>query len=295
MRQTRLLTPTSLSELATALAHMTPDSRLLAGGTDLVNAMRREGSDPDLLIDLSRVRELRTVNRDRGSLRVGAMVTFSQLQSDAAVRQHALCLAQAAAHVGSAQIRNVATLGGNVASASPCGDSIPALMVLDARVTILRHDGTTTGKPVVDIVVGPGATSILPGEAIIDFVFAPLEASQRSVFAKIGSRSAVTVARLSAAAVLEWDACEGSLSGVKVALGAVGDTAFRDAEVEASLEGAPASQETARQFADACADAICRSIPARPSLPYKRRAAVGLACDVWQGLGLESLCDPSWS
>lgn len=294
MSHAELLTPADLYELATALAQMTPRSRLLAGGTDLVNALRREGTEPDLLVDLSDLTELHIVSREERLLHVGSMVTFSELQADRVVRDCAPCLAQAAAQVGSVQIRNLATVGGNVASASPCGDSIPALMALEARVTVLQRDGTTSLRPIRDVVLGPGTTSLALGEAIVDFVFAPLEPSQRSVFVKIGSRSAVSVARLSAAVVLQCDGREGTLSGVRVALGAVGATAFRDPTVEASLEGAPAGPATARRFADACADAISRSIPGRPSLPYKRRAALGLACDAWNGLGLDPRFEPDW-
>jgi CO/xanthine dehydrogenase FAD-binding subunit len=294
MSEAELLTPAELGDLAAALAGMTSRSRLLAGGTDLVNAMRRDECRPDLIVDLSGVRELAAVRLEDGVLRVGAMATFSQLQTDPVVRQYAACLAEAAAQVGSTQIRNIATIGGNVANASPCGDSIPALMALDARVTVLDRDGRTSSRPIRDVVVGPSATSLVPGEAITDFTFAPVRPHERSVFAKIGSRSAVTVARLSAAVVVAYDPAAGTLSAARVALGAVGDTAFRDVTVEASLEGRPADEATARRFAEACADAVCASIPGRYSLPYKRHAAVGLAYDAWNGLAVSPSCEPVW-
>jgi len=294
MSQAELLTPAEPGELPAALAGMTPRSRLLAGGTDLVNAMRRGECRPDLLVDLSGVRELAAVRLDDGVLRVGALATFSQLQTDPVVTQHAACLAQAAAQVGSTQIRNIATVGGNVANASPCGDSIPALMALDARVTVLDGDGRTSSRPIREVVVGPGATSLATGEMITDFTFAPLRPHERSVFVKIGSRSAVTVARLSAAVVVEYDPAAGTLSAARVALGAVGDTAFRDATVEASLEGRPANEATAQRFAEACAEAVRASIPCRYSLPYKRQAALGLAYDAWNGLAVSPACEPGW-
>jgi len=294
MAHAELLTPTGLGDLPAALAGMTQRSRLLAGGTDLVNAMRRDECRPDLIVDLSGVRELAGVRREDGVLRVGAMTTFSQLQVDPVVRQYAACLAEAAAQVGSTQIRNIATIGGNVANASPCGDSIPALMALDACVTVLDGDGRTSSRPIRDVVVGPGATSLSTGEVIIDFTFAPLRPHERSVFVKIGSRSAVTVARLSAAVVVECNPAAGTLSAARVALGAVGDTAFRDAAVEASLEGRPANEATAQRFAEACANAVCASIPGRHSLPYKQHAAVGLAYDAWNGLAVSPTCEPVW-
>jgi CO/xanthine dehydrogenase FAD-binding subunit len=80
------------------------------------------------------------------------------------------------------QIRNIATAGGNVANASPCGDTIPALMAPDAQVTVPDGGGRMSSRPIQEVVVGPGTTSLVPGEAIIDFTFAPLESHERSVF-----------------------------------------------------------------------------------------------------------------
>lgn len=162
MRAADMRSPQDLTSLQAALAEMTPESRLLAGGTDLVIAMRRGECRPDLIVDLSRVRGLGEVQRDGDVLRVGALATFSRLQADPLVRQHAPCLAEAAAHVGSVQIRNVATLGGNVANASPCGDGITALVALDTHVSILDAHGRISSRPIRDLVVGPHATSLLP-------------------------------------------------------------------------------------------------------------------------------------
>ena len=134
MNRPELLAPRDLAALAAALGRATPDSRLLAGGTDLMLRLRTSVVRPDLLIDLSGLRELSFIRKERGLIRIGAMTTFAQMQRNAMLEIHASCLARAAAHVGSLQIRNVATLGGNVANASPCADAIPALLVLDAQV-----------------------------------------------------------------------------------------------------------------------------------------------------------------
>ena len=255
MSQVELRTPTRLEDLPAALARMTARSRLLAGGTDLVTAIRREECRPDLLVDLSAVPELTLVRHDDGVLRVGAMATFAQLQAEPVVRQKAACLAEAASQVGSVQIRNIATVGGNVANASPCGDAIPALMALEAHVTVLDADGQRSSRSIRDVVVGPRVTSLLPGEAIIDFALTPLDAEEHSAFAKIGSRSTASVARLSVALVVRHDPATGLLSESRVALGAVGETPFRDAVVEESLDGRRADERTAREFAEACAGA----------------------------------------
>jgi CO/xanthine dehydrogenase FAD-binding subunit len=286
--------PGGLQELTAALGRATPSSRLLAGGTDLMRSMHQDHWEPDLLIDLSGVRELDFVRLEDGTLRVGSMTTFAELQADPLVRRHARCLAEAAAQVGSAQIRNVATVGGNIANASPCADSVTALVALDADVRTIDGGGRSTTRPLAQILAGSGRTSLAPDEAITEVSFAALGADQRTTFAKIGSRSTVTVARLSMALVVTYDAGAGTLSGTKVALGAVGEAAFRDARLEELLEGRPADEESARLFAEGCMDAVRRSIPGRYSLPYKQHAVVGLAFDAWNALGLCDRCEPAW-
>jgi len=234
------------------------------------------------------------VRLEDGTLRVGALTTFAELQADPLVRRHARCLAEAAAQVGSAQIRNVATVGGNIANASPCADTVTALVALGADVRTIDGGGQSVVRPLEQIFVGSGRTSLAPDEAITEVSFAALGADQRTTFAKIGSRSTVTVARLSMALVVRFDAAAATVSGVRVALGAVGEFAFRDARLEEILEGRPADEESARLFAAGCTDAVRRAIPGRYSLPYKQHAKVGLAYDAWNALGLCERCEPAW-
>ena len=171
-----------------ALAQATPQTRLLAGGTDLVRALRRPGSEPDLLVDLTGITELTSVRLEDGSLRVGALATFTQLQWDPLVRGHALCLSLAAAQVGSAQIRNAGTIGGNIANASPCADGATALTALGADVTTVDGAGTTNARPIGKVLLGPNRTGLRHDEAITEFSFPAVGAVHRSAFAKIGSR-----------------------------------------------------------------------------------------------------------
>ena len=295
MAQTQVLTPVGLDELVAALAQATPQTRLLAGGTDLVRAVRRPGSEPDLLIDLTGIAELATVRLDGETLRVGALCTFTQLQWDPLVREHALCLSLAAAQVGSAQIRNAGTIGGNIANASPCADGATALTALGAEVTTVDGAGATRTRPIAEVLLGPNRTSLAHDEAITEFSFPALGPEYRSAFAKIGSRTAVSVARLSAALVVRFDAPSGTIAGAQIALGAVGEVAFRAPGLEQALEGRPADEETARVFAEGCVAAVQESIPGRYSLPYKQHAAVGLAYDAWNMLALSAPCEPAWA
>lgn len=295
MAQTQVLTPESVTELVAALAQATPRTRLLAGGTDLVHELRRPGGEPDVLVDLTGLTELTVIRLDGVTLRVGALATFTQLQWDPLVREHALCLSLAAAQVGSAQIRNAGTIGGNVANASACADGATALTALDAGVVTLDGAGETRTRPIGEVLLGAGRTCLRHDEAIIEYAFPALGSEHRSAFAKIGSRTAVSVARLSAALVVRFDAVAGGLAEVRVALGAVGESAFRLPGLEHALEGRAADDESARLFADGCVAAVQASIPGRYSLPYKQQAAVGLAYDAWNMLALSAPSEPAWA
>jgi CO/xanthine dehydrogenase FAD-binding subunit len=292
---TEVRSPSTLNELVSVLAQATPRTRLLAGGTDLVRTLRQPGVEPDVLIDLSGLDVLKAVRLDGEMLHVGALATFTQLQWDPLVREHAYCLSLAAAQVGSAQIRNAGTVGGNVANASPCADGVTALTVLGAVVTTVDGAGATRTRPIDEVVLGPSRTSLAHDEAVTGFAFPALGPEHRSAFSKIGSRTAVSVARLSCALVVRFDATAGTLASVRVALGAVGEAAFRASELERALEGRPADEETARLFAGGCVAAVQESIPGRYSLPYKQHAAVGLAYDAWNMLALSAPCEPAWA
>ena len=286
MNRPELLAPRDLAALAAALGQATADSRLIAGGTDLALQLRTAGVRPDLLIDLSGLRELCFIRREHGLIHIGAMTTFAQIERDEMLAIHARCLARAAAHVGSLQIRNVATIGGNAANASPCADAMPALLVLAATVGVLSRDGKVKRRPLQDLVAGAGKTTLGPDEAIVDFSFAPLSDAERSTFGKVGVRSSVAVAKLNAALIVKLDATQRIVAEAKIAFGSVAPTAFLDERVAAVLVGKPINGGTIGSFAQACASMVSRSIPDRSSRPYKQHAVRGLADDLWNAVRL---------
>lgn len=280
MNGPEFIAPRNLANLAAALRCATPESRLVAGGTDLMLRLLAAGR-PDLLIDVSGLRELSFIRQERGLIRIGALATFAEIERDAMLAVHARCLASAAAHVGSVQIRNMATLGGNVANASPCADAIPALLVLDAEVGIMNPSGNVERRALRDLLAAAGKTTLQPDEAIVDFSFAPLAGTERSAFGKIGARSSVAVAKLSAALIVKLDRTRRRISEAKIAFGSIAPAAFVDEGVAAVLRGQPVEGATLEAFAAACSSMVSRSIPERSSLPYKRHAVRGLAHDLW--------------
>jgi CO/xanthine dehydrogenase FAD-binding subunit len=206
-----------------------PDGLVLAGGTDLmveVNESHRRIDDDLTVVAVNRVPELRawTLDRAAGSVRIGAGVTYTELAAQP-LAGWLPALAQAARTVGSPQIRNAATIGGNLATCSPAGDGLPVLAALDATVELASRNGTRT-MPIDSFMVGVKQTAREPGELITAVTVPLLDGWQG--YAKVGVRNAMVIAV--SGACLAVDAPGRS---VRIALGSVAPTIVRATEAEA--------------------------------------------------------------
>ena len=210
--------PTSLAAALGALADE-PSSLVLAGGTDLMvqvnEGHRRLGPGP--VLALAGVPELRDVRRDDDDLVVGAGVTYSELMGEP-VAALAPALAQAARTVGSPQIRNAGTIGGNLGTASPAGDTLPVLVALGATVEVASATARRA-LPIAEFLTGPKATALEPGELIVSVRIPVAHGPQE--YLKVGVRNAMVIAVASVAMVVDRDA-----GTVGVGLGSVGPTAL---------------------------------------------------------------------
>lgn len=223
--------PTSLAE-ALRLAADEPAARFLAGGTDLLVAMREGRARPPALISLRRVPELAGIS-DGGALTIGALTTVADLIAHRGVAEACPVLVEAARAIGGPQIRNAATVGGNLCNASPCADLAPPLLVLDAAV---RLEGPRGGRelPLEDFFEAPGRTRLAPGELLTAIVVPRPPSGARAAFAKKG-RVAMDLALASVAVLLELDGDRCGLA--RVAAGSVAPRPIRLRGVEALLEG----------------------------------------------------------
>ena len=158
--------PTTIAQAVALLTEHGPEARLLAGGTDLLIRLRDGSVAPRIVIDLKRIAELDpTIREDAGRLTIGATTTMTDLAADARVRSQFLALAEAAAVVGAVQIRNRATLAGNLCNASPAADTAPALLVYDAVLVVAGPNGVRR-IPVDDFFVRSGVTTLARGELV---------------------------------------------------------------------------------------------------------------------------------
>jgi carbon-monoxide dehydrogenase medium subunit len=273
--------PKDLGQLGELLAGADGTMRLIAGGTDLTLYVRSHPEEKLHLVDISHLEELHGIGISGDFLEIGAVETFDELEKSTLVREQARSLALASSQVGSPQIRNRGTLGGNVANASAAADCIPALCSLGAKAVIEDADGKQETLPVERIILGMGKTVIGPERFIRSFRI-PMKDRLYSDFAKVGSRKAVTISKLNLALAGRIDS--GKLLEPCIFVGSVSSRPTRAREAEEALAGSDGSISSKEAFLDALTDLIERTIPTRASMPYKRRAVRGLGDDIWTRL-----------
>ena len=221
-----VLLPTSIAEAVGALA--AGDAQLLAGGTDFmveVNAGRRQ---PHAIISLDRIDELKRWERIGDMVRLGAGVTYAEMLGPGLARLLP-ALAQSARTVGSPQIRNAGTIGGNLGTASPAGDTLPVLAALDAVIEVQGPDGRRHVS-LPDFVIGPKRNALAAGELVVAVQLPLLRGHQE--FRKVGVRNAMVIAVASMAFAVDEEG-----RNVRCALGAVGPVPLRASDAEAWLAG----------------------------------------------------------
>jgi CO/xanthine dehydrogenase FAD-binding subunit len=217
---------------------------------------------------------MRQITETAGQITVGAAVTFAEAAASPLLRSAAPLLVAACLSVGSPQIRNAGTLGGNIANAAACADSLPPLVALGATARIAGKDGERT-LAVDELVLAPHQTALRAGELIVSFAFPRLPQGARTAFVKLGRRNAQAIARLSLAAIGRVDA-GGQIDVIRVVPGAATPAVTRAAAVEALLLGqAPGPALFAAAGAQA-AEAMIAVTGRRWSTEYKEIAIQGL-------------------
>jgi CO/xanthine dehydrogenase FAD-binding subunit len=184
-----VLTPRTLEE-ALRLKSETPGAVPIEGGTDVMVELNFDRARPPALLNLNEVAELKGWSRENGRLRLGASLTYDEAM-DAKLAEHLPALAEASRTVGSPQIRNRGTIGGNLGTASPAGDALPPLLIEDAEVELARVGGTRR-LPIREFLVGPKRNALGEDELITAVLLEPSGASQ--TFMKIGPRNAMVIA-----------------------------------------------------------------------------------------------------
>jgi CO/xanthine dehydrogenase FAD-binding subunit len=230
----------SMEAACTALDLCRGNARILAGGTDLLLELRRPGArSPGAIVDISRIASMRGIYERQGEISIGPLTTHAELSRSATLRSWAPFLAIASGAIGSPQIRNRGTIGGNIMNAAACADTVPPLVALGARLTLR----SVRGERVVDIGTffeKPYRTIAREDEVLTLITFIPLPPGVRTAFVKLGRRNALSIARLSVAAVVARDT-EGVITEARIVPGAALPVWKRIPEAETMLIGEKAS------------------------------------------------------
>lgn len=270
---TAVFTPTSLDELWQVLAAH-PGTLPYAGGTDLLVKRRAGLIDPPALVHLGRIPALRGIRAEGDWLRLGAGCTHRELLAEPRIREALPVLAQALATLGSPPIRAMGTLGGNLCTASPAGDALPPLYVLDAETEILGAGGSRR-LPIRDFIRGPGRTALAAGEILAAVCVRTPPPGSWHHFEKVGLRNALACSLVSLAALIRFDA-ERRVAEARLAWGSVGPTVIRCPAVERRLLGERLTPAVLAEAAQLARQAVQPIDDVRAEADYRRQVAGNL-------------------
>ncbi len=269
----RYVPASSVAEALQALASEPGPALPIAGGTDLLLDLDQGRHPPaHTLVDLNSIDELTVIELCGDQLFVGAAVALGRIIRDPLVRQHAEALVEACELIGGPQVRNVATLGGNVAHALPAADGTIALLALDAEAEIASLAGRRR-SPLKDLFLGPGRSALKPSAEILVGFYTPLKsAGQVSSFKRIMRPQGVALPIINLAVWLS--AASGVIEGARIAVGPGAGVPWRAEAAESALVGARMSEETVQMAAtQLLAHVAFRSSPLRASAEYRRHVA----------------------
>ena len=260
--------PATLDDCLELMQVQAPGAAPIAGGTNLVVDLRSGRAKPQTVINLWQLTDLAYVRRDNGHLAIGGRTTVTQLLNSALVGETGRALTESAQKFASPLIRNRATVGGNLADASPAADLAPPLLVLDAEVQLQSKSGMRT-VPLAEFFLGPRQTVRTPAEILAEIRYPVPAANTATTFLKLGQRweDAISVVSVAASLTRAGDICQ----TVRLALGAVAPIPRRATQAEAVLAGQKLTDDLLRQAAQVAATEDASPIDdVRGSAEYRR-------------------------
>jgi carbon-monoxide dehydrogenase medium subunit len=258
----------SLQEALEAASASKGASIFIAGGTDLLVQIKEGKIRPQCVIDVKGVHEMNGLAISGDEFSIGALTCIRTLETSPSVLEKVPLLAQAAAKLGSVQIRHRATIGGNLCNASPSAEMAPALLALDAQAAIYGKTGTRV-IGLGDFFLGPGATVLGDGELLTHLKIPLTRNRQGFLYYKLSTRKAMDLAFVGVAVLLELEG-DDRISKARIALGAVAPTPIRVPSAEKLLEGRVISLEVARESAELAAQSCKPISDLRASAIYRR-------------------------
>jgi carbon-monoxide dehydrogenase medium subunit len=267
VRRFELALPRSVDEALRVLSDRGSEAKVLAGGTDLLPQMKNGLLRPACVVDLSGVARVKGLQAEVAGLRIGAAVPARALERDATARSRYTALAEGAALVGSVQVRNLATLGGNLCNAAPSADMAPPLLALDAEAVIVGPKGERR-VPVAEMFTGVRQTVVAPDEILVEIVVPAPAARSGGNYLRHTPRRELDIAVVGVAAQLTLS--NGVCSKARIALAAVAPVPLRARQAEQALEGKPVTLEAIDRAADLAVGVAKPISDQRGSADYRR-------------------------
>lgn len=266
MKVDKYYQPSTLDELLKIICNNTGDAKIIAGGTDVLVAMRNRKISPTSLVDIGRIKELRTIKYDNGKLYIGSTVTFHEISENKLILKYIPVLSCAARQVGSPQIRNLGTIGGNVANCAAAGDTIPVLLALHATA-IVADASQEREVDVAELLEDLNKSSLKSNEVIKQFIIPVSQTMQFMFFRKLGPRKALAISNLSLAmtARIEND----TIQEMYIAAGAIGRKAYRITKFEEKMKGCELCQLDPEDLATEFGQYVFDSLGGRMEAPFK--------------------------
>lgn len=259
----------TLEEALDALERYRDKARVISGGTDLLPLIKGGKIKADCIVDITNITDLNYIGYDNGLIRIGALVTHSEVESSPIMNEKAVLLAEASRALGSLQVRNRGTLVGNVVNASPASDASVALIALGAEAKVVSKNGQRT-KKVEELFVGPGRTNLSSQELVTELRFQGLGSGQEGAFIKLGKRQALAISIVSVAVVLTLDRERNIFSEARIGIGAVAPTPLRARRAEKVLMGHLISDETIQNASREAMREVSPISDIRGSADYRR-------------------------
>jgi len=273
--------PASLEAAVELLSAYGGGASLLAGGTDLLVKMKQRLVEPGHVINVKNIGALTRIEDGADGLRIGAATRLRTIERSELVRGKLPLLHEAVSSIGSVQVRNMATLGGNLCNASPAADSAVALMALDAEAWIMGPDGARTVS-LEEFFLGPGLTALRPDEILVEVSTPYLPEVAGTSFIKLGRRS-LDLATINVAVVLEL--AGGVVTDCRIALGSVAPTPVRMRRAEEFLRGKELTSGAMEAAAEMASEDIRPIDDVRATAEYRREASKALTRDALTAAG----------
>jgi carbon-monoxide dehydrogenase medium subunit len=270
MKSFKYVSVETASEASSVLIEYRDRAKLLAGGTDLLVMMKDRVIAPEYVIDIKSIPGLDRIEPDvEGGIRIGALTRIANIVKSALIRERYPALQEAAESLGSVQVRNMATIGGNICRSSPSADTLPPLLVYGARLKLIRSGGERI-VPLRDFLTGPGK-NILDDEVLAEILLPPTGSACGSAFIKL-SRVSEDLAKVNCAAKIAVSA-DGRCEEARIVLGAVAETPVRAASVEQALIGRELSEDVIKQAALLVGEDISPIDDVRSTARYRIRVS----------------------